>query len=222
MSKGADIRAYAEEPSTRPSSAECRRREQEDIQLALALSLTELEVKENRERQRKSYDVANLYSADTLASKPAKIMVKALYDFRGREDDELSFRAGQVIEVMEDGHPDWWRGFPQDEPNRVGLFPKSYAVEIPGGTCLSGATADGAPRTGAVSHTVATRGEGQETSHIEVEDFCRIMDRARLASTAYRYKQDAHLKVTRGIVRRADSSSVARNFTKSPKSNWKR
>jgi hypothetical protein len=53
---------------------------------------------------------------------------KAVYDFGGENADELSFRIGDVIEVVEEVDEGWWLG-EVTEPNgfvRRGIFPVNY------------------------------------------------------------------------------------------------
>uniref|UniRef100_A0A3B4AC40 Uncharacterized protein n=1 Tax=Periophthalmus magnuspinnatus TaxID=409849 RepID=A0A3B4AC40_9GOBI len=38
------------------------------------------------------------------------MQVRALYDFTAEEEDELEFRAGDIIEVLDRNDPSWWRG----------------------------------------------------------------------------------------------------------------
>lgn len=59
-------------------------------------------------------------------------MVKALYDFNG-SSDELSFKAGEEIVVVNEVLDDWWMG---EIDGRQGLFPTSY-TEIIGSTSPS-------------------------------------------------------------------------------------
>ncbi|CUM68472.1 uncharacterized protein PRCAT00006197001 [Priceomyces carsonii] len=54
--------------------------------------------------------------------------VRALYDLVSYEPDELSFRKGDVITVIESVYRDWWRG---SLPNgKVGIFPLNYVTPI--------------------------------------------------------------------------------------------
>ncbi|KAG5650432.1 hypothetical protein H0H81_012283 [Sphagnurus paluster] len=58
--------------------------------------------------------------------------VYALYDFLREHEDEVSFRAGERIEVVEkdDLYGDgWWQG--RDVAGKVGLFPKIYTGPAP-------------------------------------------------------------------------------------------
>lgn len=54
--------------------------------------------------------------------------VRALYDLISYEQDELSFRKGDIITVIESVYRDWWRG---SLPNgKVGIFPLNYVTPI--------------------------------------------------------------------------------------------
>ncbi|KAM4022081.1 GRB2-related adapter protein 2 isoform 1-T3 [Anomaloglossus baeobatrachus] len=53
--------------------------------------------------------------------------VKALYDFKALESDELSFQTNDIIEVMESSNDSWWMG---RLGNRTGLFPTNYVTSI--------------------------------------------------------------------------------------------
>ncbi|KAI0043502.1 hypothetical protein FA95DRAFT_1524163, partial [Auriscalpium vulgare] len=58
--------------------------------------------------------------------------VYALHDFEPENDDEVSFRAGERIEVVErdDLYGDgWWQG--RNLSGKVGLFPRSYTAPAP-------------------------------------------------------------------------------------------
>lgn len=62
---------------------------------------------------------------DTIA---LVLKVRALYDLISYEPDELSFRKGDVINVIESVYRDWWRG---SLPNgKVGIFPLNYVTPV--------------------------------------------------------------------------------------------
>ncbi|PNJ83608.1 SH3D19 isoform 9 [Pongo abelii] len=48
---------------------------------------------------------------------------KALYDFRGENEDELSFKAGDIITELESVDDDWMSG---ELMGKCGIFPKNY------------------------------------------------------------------------------------------------
>lgn len=46
-----------------------------------------------------------------------------MYDYKAANEDEMSFSKGQLISVLNQENPDWWKG----EVNGVtGLFPTNY------------------------------------------------------------------------------------------------
>ncbi|GJN90427.1 hypothetical protein Rhopal_003438-T1 [Rhodotorula paludigena] len=54
--------------------------------------------------------------------------VRGLYDFVGETSDELPFRRGDVIRVLERVSEEWWKG---ELKGRVGIFPTNYVEELP-------------------------------------------------------------------------------------------
>ncbi|CDO95964.1 unnamed protein product [Kluyveromyces dobzhanskii CBS 2104] len=53
--------------------------------------------------------------------------VRAMYDFNATELDELSFKKGDLICVVEQVYRDWWRG---TLAGRVGIFPLNYVTPV--------------------------------------------------------------------------------------------
>ncbi|MBN3277116.1 GRAP2 protein, partial [Polyodon spathula] len=55
------------------------------------------------------------------------LRVRGLYDFIAEESDELGFRAGDVIEVLDQSDSAWWRGRLRGQ---TGLFPSNYITPL--------------------------------------------------------------------------------------------
>lgn len=50
---------------------------------------------------------------------------KALFDFKGRQDDELTFKTGDLIVVLHELGQDWRKG---EFTGKIGILPKSYVT----------------------------------------------------------------------------------------------
>eukprot|EP01121_Diplochlamys_sp_Union-15-3_P015751 TRINITY_DN525_c0_g1_i7.p1 TRINITY_DN525_c0_g1~~TRINITY_DN525_c0_g1_i7.p1 ORF type:complete len:448 (-),score=108.04 TRINITY_DN525_c0_g1_i7:57-1400(-) len=71
---------------------------------------------------------------------PADILVRCLYDYDATEDNELSFKEGEILVLIDKDETGWWEG--RKENGKVGIFPSNF-VEIIG--------AEGKPTTPAIA-----------------------------------------------------------------------
>lgn len=60
-----------------------------------------------------------------VTTEPAVGRVRALHTFEGTDPEDLPFKKGEVIKVLDKRYKDWWRG---ELKGRTGIFPVNYVV----------------------------------------------------------------------------------------------
>lgn len=115
-------------PSKKEMTVESKQKEDKELEEALRLSLLEFEQQKNVQMpatqlvQRLETVIPTAPSSPTVVKK-----VRAMYDLTSTEKDELSFKKGDVIMVLEQVYRDWWRGTLR---GKVGIFPLNYVTPI--------------------------------------------------------------------------------------------
>ncbi|KAJ3822569.1 SH3 domain-containing protein [Lentinula raphanica] len=72
------------------------------------------------------------------------VKAKALWGYNegGEDPQDLSFRAGDIIEIVQETNPDWWTG---RFKGREGLFPATYVEKLPPSSPLNHSRPLGSP-----------------------------------------------------------------------------
>ncbi|KAL3229201.1 Class E vacuolar protein-sorting machinery protein HSE1 [Nakaseomyces bracarensis] len=108
--------------------------EDEELQQALKMSLQEYEKQKEiseQQQQQQQQQPSQQPSQQQLQQQQQQAStmkrVRALYDLNTSEADELSFKKGDVIIVLEQVYRDWWRGSLRGQ---IGIFPLNYVTPI--------------------------------------------------------------------------------------------
>nr|DBA19741.1 TPA: hypothetical protein GDO54_015524 [Pyxicephalus adspersus] len=130
-----------------------KNKEDEDIAKAIELSL--------QENKQQSTDTKSLYPSVEVPHDSQRMprKVRALYDFEAVEDNELTFKSGEIIFVLDDSDANWWKG---ENHKGVGLFPSNFVS----------ATLNAEPEAGIIDPTDP---KPDSVTLLDLEDVCQQM-----------------------------------------------
>ncbi|GAA5907319.1 uncharacterized protein JCM6883_001169 [Sporobolomyces salmoneus] len=127
--------SIARDPSPPRINDDVLRKEEEDLQRALAESAAlSNPLRGYQPSTSSSHTPANVNDSSSPAKslpsepEPKPTRVQALYDFVGQTPEELEFRTGDVVRVVECLYEDWWKG---ELRGRVGIFPRNHVQPLP-------------------------------------------------------------------------------------------
>lgn len=110
-----------------------RQKEEEELQMALKLSIQDKSPKPQADASQAASGPSQAQPAPVQQPMPSGTTaatvsrVRALFDFHATDPDELTFRKGDVIAVLESVYKDWWKGLLRGQ---TGIFPLNYVEKL--------------------------------------------------------------------------------------------
>lgn len=112
-----------------------RQKEEEELQMALKLSIQDKTAQTQAKPAEpsastgpsQSQPVAQPQTVSSGTTAATVSRVRALFDFHATDPDELTFRKGDIIAVLESVYKDWWKGLLRGQ---TGIFPLNYVEKL--------------------------------------------------------------------------------------------
>ncbi|XP_030633086.1 adapter molecule crk isoform X2 [Chanos chanos] len=87
--------------------------------------------------------------------------VRALFDFPGNDDEDLPFKKGDVLRVLEKPEEQWWNA--QNSEGRIGMIPVPYVEKYRPASPASGAPGSGGSGIGGAGTMTNTDGHNSQS-----------------------------------------------------------
>ncbi|KAH7928053.1 SH3-domain-containing protein [Leucogyrophana mollusca] len=98
-----------------------------DILARLPVAGTSIDALAQQTRRLAMSPVPSTTGSNVSSAKPLTIEARAIWDWSSEDPNDVSFNAGDIIEIISETNEDWWTG---RHKGKQGLFPSNYVEKI--------------------------------------------------------------------------------------------